>query len=72
MNLYQDEPAQEPASDTELFDATEEFVDMKRRFTLVTAEEPIPSGDEDTEQPSIIETIADGTFPKNSLLTVRH
>ncbi|XP_055319573.1 aspartyl/asparaginyl beta-hydroxylase isoform X5 [Sitodiplosis mosellana] len=50
-----DEP--KATSDSETIDEqSAEFLEMKRRFTLVTAEEPIPSSDEETKE-TIIETI---------------
>lgn len=49
-------------------DVSEEFLDMKRRFTLVTAEEPIPLSDEDqTEHPILIESPQDGTLHRKSI-----
>lgn len=71
LNINQDADDQndeaKPTSDTETFDeASAEFLDMKRRFTLVTAEEPLSSSDEETkEHQIIIETILpiiDGTL----------
>lgn len=68
LNLCKDndggDDEEKSTSDTETVpDENIELVDMKRRFTLVTAEEPIPSSDE--EHLNIIATIppiVDGTL----------
>lgn len=63
--IYQDIDEPTATSDTEnMAEDSPELFDMKRRFTLVTAEEPIPLNAEDLqEHPSIIDTIppVDGT-----------
>lgn len=65
--IYQDldEEDKVPSDGETMPDVSAEFLEMKRRFTLVTEEEPIPLSDEDQmEHPILIETIPppDGTL----------
>lgn len=59
IDLFQDNNHQpEAPSDSETIDANDEMIDMKRRLTLVTAEEPIPFNEDDLiEHPPVIEDV---------------
>lgn len=74
--LMQDDEHNESKStnDTEIVNDTNDFLEMKRRFTLVTAEEPIPPGEDDLKQHLPIidkELPADGTRSIHFLLFFR-
>lgn len=58
IQIQDDNDQPDAPSDSETIEPNDELIDMKRRLTLVTAEEPIPLMEEDLiEHPPVIEDV---------------